>query len=268
MSISASQVKELRELTGVGLMDCKKALSENDGNIDEALKYLREKGLSRAAKKSDRSTNEGKVFIQNSANKAVILEINCETDFVANNDDFSALGSALTSHVLAQGLADMGALESSSVEGKAYADFMAGYVMKLGENIQVKQFTLFESAPYVSSYTHMNGKIGVVVSFTGEVNEGIGRDVAMHVAAVNPQYLKSEDVPTGDLANEREIMRNQMLNEGKSVEIVDKIVDGKISKFYKDTCLLEQAFVKDDKKSVKQVLGNVSVNSFVRYQLG
>ncbi len=268
MSISASQVKELRELTGVGLMDCKKALSENGGSIDDALKYLREKGLSRAAKKSGRSTNEGKIFIQNQATQAVILEINCETDFVANNEDFAALGTSLTSHVLAENLTDIAALEGSSIDDKSYADFMASYVMKLGENIKVKQFTLLESAPHVSSYTHMNGKIGVVVSFTGDVNEGTGRDIAMHVAAVNPQYLKPEDVPTGDLEDERAIMRKQMLNEGKPAEIVDKIVEGKISKFYKDTCLLEQPFVKDDKQSIKKVLGDVSVAKFVRYELG
>jgi elongation factor Ts len=268
MSITAGQVKELRELTGVGLMDCKKALVETNGSVEDAVKFLREKGLSKAAKKADRSTTEGKVFIQNNGSQVVIVEINCETDFVANNDDFAALGKSLTSHVLNNKISDISALESSSVEGKSFADFVSGYVMKLGENIQVKQFNVFESATNVSSYTHMNGKIGVVVSFTGEVNEDTGRDVAMHVAAVNPQYVKSEDVPPGDLDNEREILRNQMINEGKPAEIVDKIVNGKISKFYKENCLLEQAFVKDDKQSVKQVLGNVSVDNFVRYQLG
>ena len=268
MEISASQVRELREKTGVGLMNCKKALKEANGNLDEAIKKLRETGLAKAAKKSDRETNEGKIFIQANNGQAVIVELNCETDFVASNDDFKTVGDAISATLLENPTVNsVEELESLTIEGKSYTDFLAAYVLKLGENMSVKKFTRI-SADGVGTYIHMNGKIGVAVAFTGDINEDAGRDIAMHVAAANPSYVKSEEVPTEELDKESEIIRNQALNEGKPAEIVDKIVQGKLSKFYKEVCLLEQPFIKDDKVAVKNMLpANTTVTEFIRYSL-
>lgn len=269
-TITASQVKELRERTGVGLMECKKALAENNGDIDQSIQYLREKGLSKAAKKAERSTNEGKVTIQVSADqkKAVILEVNCETDFVANNEDFVSFGQKIANTILDQNIESLDALEATSIDGKNLSELTGEYVLKLGENIKVKQFQTI-SAEFVSSYTHMTGKMGAVIAFSGTVEEETGNDIAMHTAAVNPPFLNKDQVSEADLENEKNILKTQAENEGKPADVVEKIVMGKINKFYKENCLLEQAFVKDDKKAVKDLLSNgVTITEFVRYQLG
>lgn len=269
-TITASQVKELRERTGVGLMECKKALSENNGDLDQAIQFLREKGLSKAAKKADRSTNEGKVTIAESADKkrVVILEVNCETDFVANNDDFVAFGQKIASKILEQNIETLEALEATDIDGKNLSELTGEYVLKLGENIKVKQFKLV-SAEYVASYTHMTGKIASVIAFSGNTDEDTAKDIAMHTTAVNPSFLNKEQVSEADLENEKNILKTQAENEGKPADVVEKIVMGKINKYYKENCLLEQAFVKDDKKAIKDLLPNgVTITEFVRYQLG
>jgi elongation factor Ts len=269
-TITASQVKELRERTGVGLMECKKALAENGGDIDQSIQYLREKGLSKAAKKAERSTNEGKVTIVESADKktAVILEVNCETDFVANNEDFLAFGAKIANTILEQNVETLDALEAVSIDGKNLSELTGEYVLKLGENIKVKQFKVVK-ADYVASYTHMTGKIASVIGFSGAVEEDTAKDIAMHTTAVNPPFLNKDQVSEADLENEKNILKTQAENEGKPADVVEKIVMGKINKFYKENCLLEQAFVKDDKKSVKDLLpSGVTITEFVRYQLG
>lgn len=270
-TITASQVKELRERTGVGLMECKKALSENSGDIEKAIQYLREKGLSKAAKKADRSTNEGKVFVATNSDNTVglILEINCETDFVANNDDFISFGETIATHLLnTDSLESVEALEGTQINGKNFTELSGEYVLKLGENIKVKQFTRI-SAKYIGSYTHMTGKMGAIVGFSGSIDPEIAKDIAMHTTAVNPQYLKREDVSTQDLENEKTILKTQAINEGKPAEVVEKIVSGKINKYYSEHCLLEQFFVKDDKKTIKSLLEkDITITHFTRYQLG
>jgi elongation factor Ts len=268
-TITASLVKELREKTGVGMMDCKKALSETNGDFEAAITYLREKGLSAAAKKSDRETKEGRVFVAVSADAKLgsIVEIGCETDFVANNEAFAAFGNAVAAEVLSKKHADLAALEASTVDGKPFATFSSEAVLKLGENLGVRRIALLEGAS-LSSYIHSNGKIGILVAFTGAVAEELGRDVAMQVAAAAPICVRPEEVPTEELEKERSIVRAQLLNEGKPEAMVDKIVEGKIVKYYKDVCLLEQVFVKDQEKTIKQILpANVTVSQFIRFSL-
>jgi len=269
ITITASLVKELREKTGVGMMDCKKALLETNGDFEAAITYLREKGLSAAAKKSDRETKEGRVFVEVSTDGRLgsIVEVGCETDFVANNEAFVAFGNTVSAEVLAKGYADMASLEAASIEGKPFATFSSEAVLKLGENLGVRRVSLLEGS-VLSSYIHSNGKIGILVAFTGAIDPELGRDVAMQIAATAPTCVRSEEVLSEDLDKEKSIIRAQLLNEGKPEAMVDKIVEGKISKYYKDVCLLEQTFVKDQEKTVKQILpANVTVSQFIRFSL-
>ena len=192
MTITAKQVSELRSRTGVGLMACKQALMDVDGNIDMAIKKLREKGLAKAAKTSDRSVNEGRVFVarRDSDETAVIIELNCETDFVASNDVFSECGQLIANAVLEQNLETIDHIESLRIGDDIYKDFISKYVLRLGENINLKQFVSFSGASCVSQYVHMNGKIGVLVAFSESLDRDLATGVAMHVAAANPTYLK------------------------------------------------------------------------------
>lgn len=265
MSITASMVKELREKTGVGMMDCKKALVQTEGNLDDAIKYLREKGLAAAAKKADREATEGRIVTNVAANKGVIVEINCETDFVAKNDQFTEFGQKVGAAVLSS---DSTNVETLEVDGKALKDFTSEYVLKLGENLKVNKVEVIKSQGTITDYVHMNGKIGVLVNFSGNIEAELGKDIAMHIAAIVPQYLKKEDVPEEIINNEKEIIKKQALNEGKPEKIIENIVNGRVSKFYKETCLLEQAFVKDDKKAIKDILPkDITIDSFIRYSL-
>lgn len=267
MQITASLVKELREKTGVGMMDCKKALTETGGDFAAAEKFLREKGLAAASKKAERETSEGSAFIASNGSEAVILEINCETDFVANNEQFQALGNQIAQEILKSSASSINDLDAISIQGKPLQETLSDYVLKLGENLTLKRLDRV-SAPAISSYVHMNGKIGVIVSFTGKIDEDLGRDIAMHVAAANPEFLDSSAISADRINEERSILKTQMLNEGKPDNIVDKIVDGKISKFYKENCLLDQAFVKDPDKSIKSILpSGVAIQSYLRYQI-
>jgi len=270
MEITATLVKELREKTGVGMMDCKKALSHAQGNFEEAIKYLREKGLSAVSKKSDRETKEGKVFIQANAQgtAAVIVELNCETDFVANNVDFEAVGTLLAKEAIAQNLNSVEALSTASANGLPIATHISEAILKLGENITIKQVSTLQAGA-LASYIHMNGKIGVIVGFTTAIADELGRDIAMHIAALAPQYLKPSDVPASEIEKESEIIKNQALNEGKPAEIAEKVVQGRINKFYKEICLLEQPFVKDQEQTIQKLLqGKSEITGFLRVALG
>lgn len=269
-TISASLVKELREATGVGMMDCKKALAETNGDFEAAVKWLREKGLAAASKKAERDTNQGRVFTAVSTSGAVILEFNCETDFVSSNEHFADLGNALAQAILAnsaiQSVAD---LEQLQISGQGFKEWQSGAVLKLGENLTVKKFEKWGAQGSVGEYVHSNGKIGVIVAFSGSVDAGLAKDVAMQVAAANPSCVDRASANSDEVAKETEIIRNQLLNEGKPEAIIDKIVGGKLSKFYQDICLLEQAFIKDQDKKIQDLLPNgVTVTQFVRYALG
>ncbi len=225
------------------------------------MKYLREKGLSNASKKAERSTNEGKIFITTETNTAVILELNCETDFVAKNDDFTTLGNEINRKILTQKIQDN---DINAISKEEISD----YILKLGENITIKQFQTVHSDGAISSYVHSNQKIGVIVTFSNTIDPELGRNIAMHIAATNPTYIKPEDVKESDIKNEKEIIQKQSKSEGKPENVIEKIMEGRINKFYKEICLNEQAYIKDDKQSIKQILpANTAITSFIRYSL-
>lgn len=265
--VSAQTVKELREKTNAGLMDCKKALEVSNGNIEEAIKVLREKGLASISKKADRSTNEGRIFISNSINTAVIVEVNCETDFVSGNTFFNDFGNALSLSILSSSIESLDQLEMINVQGLPFKEALSEAVFKLGENITIKRFARISSYQ-VTDYVHMNAKIAVLVAFSGAVDEEISKGIAMQIAAANPSYLSPHEVPQEELEKEKEINRAQAKNEGRPADVIEKIVMGRVSKYYKEVCLLEQPYVKDDKKMIKDLLPKgVSIVGFTRYSL-
>ena len=268
MAISASLVKELRDKTGVGMMDCKKVLEETNGDLDAAIKSLREKGLSKAAKKSDRSTKEGRIITFLNKSNAVILELNCETDFVASNENFIKLGKKIAQAVSESGAESVDDVKNLSVGSSKISELISDAILQLGENINLGQFKLLNTTGTFAEYEHTNGKIGVIVEFSASIDEEIGRDVAMQVAAMNPPYVSSEQVPPKDLENESDILRKQAISEGKPEQVIEKIISGRLSKFYKENCLIEQTFVKDSDKSIKDLLPvGTTIKAFDRFSL-
>ena len=268
--ITAALVKELREITGAGMMDCKKALVECDGDKDKAIDYLREKGIAKAAKKAGRIASEGVVAAAycEKCNTAAIVEINSETDFVAKNENFLALVKKIAQHIVATKPADMDALNASEMDGKTVADVMTEAVASIGEKLSLRRFEVYTSEDgKLATYIHMGGKIGVIVELSGGADE-LGKDVAMQIAAAKPQCIGRDDVDADALAHEREVLRKQALEEGKPEKIVEKMVDGRINKYYKEVCLVEQEFVKDSDKTIKDILGGVEVRRFARFEMG
>lgn len=270
--ITAALVKELRERTGAGMMDCKKALTAVEGDMDKAIDFLREKGLSAAAKKASRVAAEGVVasYVSEDGKVGVIVEINCETDFVAKTDNFKALVNAIAAHIAATNPADMDALMASEIEGKTVSALVTESIAKIGENISVRRFARYEVPEgVVAAYIHGGGKIGVLVNMQGGSAE-LGKDVAMHIAAANPSYLNREQVPASELEHEKEVLSEQARNEGKPEKIIEKMVIGRIQKFYKEVCLLDQEFVKDPDQTIAKLLkaNNAEVAEFARFQLG
>ena len=274
MAITASQVKELRERTGAGMMDCKKALTATDGDMDKAIDYLREKGLSKAAKKASRVAAEGLVDIYlDEANKvAALVEVNCETDFVANTDNFKNFANAVAKHVALANPADLDELMKQKFvddESKTIEDMVSDATVAIGEKITVRRFARYETEGVVSSYIHMGGKIGVLVELEGG-DEELAKHVAMHIAAANPGYMDRTVVPADVLDHEKEVLAEQARNEGKPEKIIEKMVMGRIQKFYKENCLVDQEFVMDPDKTISGLLKekNAKAIRFVRYQLG
>ncbi|RCW51581.1 MULTISPECIES: translation elongation factor Ts [unclassified Halanaerobium] len=278
MGVSMKDIKELRSRTGAGVLDCKKALNKKNGNIDSAVEYLREKGMADAAKKSGRIAAEGLVNLKITEDRknGIIVEINSETDFVAKNERFQGLVDKISEHILQS--------ESDNVEtlleekwhldnNKTVNDIIKEAIANIGENINLRRFKRFESDGFLYGYIHLGGKIGVMVDFDGEFSEEkeqTAKDIAMHIAALKPEYLSREDVSQRDIEKEKKIYKEQMLNEGKPENIIEKIVEGKMNKYYTQVCLLEQPFVRDDEKSVADVLAekDMSVNEFVRFEIG
>lgn len=265
--ITAAMVKELRETTGAGMMDCKKALSATDGDKEKAIDWLREKGISKAEKKAGRVAAEGAVFACVDGSVGVILELNCETDFAAGNEQFRTLGDKILAHIAKTNPADLDALLSSDLGGKKVSDLVTEATATIGEKISLRRFVRYESAGRIGSYIHMGGKIGVLVDLSGG-DEALAKDVAMHIAASNPQAIDRAGVDASAIEHEKEVLRKQALEEGKPEKIVDKMVEGRINKFYKEVCLVEQEFVKDPDKKILDVLGSNAVKAFTRYQLG
>ena len=274
MAISAKMVKELREKTGAGMMDCKKALEETSGDMDKAIDFLREKGMASAAKKAGRIAAEGSTHIALDGNKAALLEVNCETDFVTKNDQFKKLLEDLGNHIVANEPKDVEEALSQKLNGsdETIEDYINSTIATIGEKISLRRFTLLTKTDQDSfgAYLHMGGRIGVLALLEGTTEEAAAKDVAMHIAAVNPKYVSRNDVDAEEVNKEREILKTQALNEGKPEKIVEKMVEGRLGKFFEEICLLEQDFVKDSDQKVKQFVESkgATVASFIRYEVG
>ncbi len=269
--ITASMVKELRELTGAGMLDCKKALEASEGNIEKASEWLREKGISKAQKKADRIAAEGLVNILVDGNKAVIIEVNSETDFVAKNDEFKDLINIISNLLINSNVTSVEEALKLSTDDGTLEDTITNKIAKIGEKLSFRRFEIVEKedSDTFGSYIHMGGKIGVLVVLNG-ANTEVAKDVAMHAAAMRPKYLNIESVPTEDVEHEREIQKQIAINEGKPEDIATKMVEGRIKKFYKEVCLTEQPFVKDDEKSVSMYVksNGGTIKSMIRYEVG
>ncbi len=269
MSISASMVKELRERTGAGMMECKKALVETDGNMEEAIEALRKSGQAKADKKSSRIAADGRIAVAVDGNKAAIAEINSETDFVAKDENFVGFIDAVVGAALTSSVDDVDALSAITLpDGRTVEAARTDLVTKVGENISVRRFARVEATDHLGNYTH-GARIGTLVSMSGG-NAELARDVAMHIAATNPVCVDEDGVPADALERERRIFVEQAAASGKPPEIVEKMVTGRVAKFLKEITLLGQPFVKDPDVSVGQLLksADATVNSFVRYEVG
>ncbi|HCY9783823.1 TPA: elongation factor Ts [Staphylococcus aureus] len=272
-TISAKLVKELREKTGAGMMDCKKALTETDGDIDKAIDYLREKGIAKAAKKADRIAAEGLVHVETKGNDAVIVEINSETDFVARNEGFQELVKEIANQVLDTKAETVEALMATTLpNGKSVDERIKEAISTIGEKLSVRRFAIRTKTDNdaFGAYLHMGGRIGVLTVVEGSTDEEAARDVAMHIAAINPKYVSSEQVSEEEINHEREVLKQQALNEGKPENIVEKMVEGRLRKYLQEICAVDQDFVKNPDVTVEAFLktkGGKLVD-FVRYEVG
>lgn len=274
--ITAGLVKELRERTGAGMMDCKKALMENDGDMDKAIDYLREKGIAKAVKKAGRIAAEGLIFDAVSADhkRAVLIEFNSETDFVAKNVEFKEFGKKLAEIAITNNVKTIEALNEAEIEaGKTVAQAVTDLIAKIGENMNIRRIHETEAKDgFVATYSHLGGKLGVIVELSGEATEANitkARDIAMHIAAMDPKYLNSSEVTTADLEHEKEIARKQLEAEGKPAQIIEKILVGKMNKFYEENCLVDQIYVRaENKETVAKFAAPSTVLSFARYKVG
>ncbi len=285
MEISAQMVKELREKTGAGMMDCKKALAEAAGKYDRAVEILREKGIAKAASKEGRTTSEGLIVSQISGDKlGVMVEINCETDFVARTDKFRDFVANVANHVAKSKASDVpGLLAEPMAAGKSVSDYVTETIASTGENMQIKRFAKINTDGFVTNYIHPGDKLGVMVEIgsakagsNAEAFRAFARDIAMQIAATNPTAVNREQLDPTLVAKEREILRHQTENEKKPAAVIDKIVDGRMEKFYSEVVLLEQPFVKDNDKTVKDIIkekaaamgDDIQVRRFIRFRLG
>ncbi len=278
MSVSMKDIKELRERTGAGVLDCKNALNETDGDVEAAIDYLREKGMSDAAKKSGRVAAEGivNVLINDDRNEGLIVEVNSETDFVAKNDNFRNLVDNISNHIMQSQANDVDELNSEkwfNDESKTVETIVKEAIASIGENINLRRFEKMTTDGFLYGYIHLNGKIGVLAEFKGEQNEDTlktAKNIAMHIAASNPEFLNRDDVDSEVIEKERKIIMEQLKNEGKPEHILEQIVEGKINKYYTQICLVEQEYIRDTDLQVKEVLedSDISIEQFVRYELG
>lgn len=280
MSISASMVKELREKTNAGMMDCKKALTETQGDFDKAVDWLRAKGLSAAAKKAGRIASEGTVFAHSNGKAGVVGEVNSETDFVARNDAFKAFVNDLSD--VAMATPATGEITTQKLKtGKTVEDSLKEMVATIGENILLRRWAKYElqGTGYIHTYLHGEGKIGVMVEVAGTDTPDLrafAQDTCLHIAAMNPMAISADQMSPDVVAKEKEVLRAKNIEQGKKPEMIDKIVEGQIRKFLAESCLLDQAFVKNPdlkvgdymKETAKKVGGDVSIRRFVRYELG
>jgi len=267
--ITAADVKKLREMSGAGMMDCKKALNETGGDIDAAVDFLRKKGLSAASKKAGRVAAEGIVATLTEGGKGVVLEVNSETDFVSKNEQFIEFVNAIGQLILNQDPADVQALKSLNFNGELNVEqALSQLIATIGENMSIRRFQRIDVDGVAAAYVHGAGKIGVLIGIEGNVDEATARGVAMHVAAANPQFIAREDVDEASVERERGVLSERAIASGKPEAIVDKIVSGQLNKFYSEVCLLEQDFVMDTDQKVGKAIGKAKIVSMTRFQLG
>ena len=284
-AVTSAMVKELRERTSAGMMDCKKALVESDGDMEKAIEWLREKGLSQAAKKASRIAAEGVVaqYISEDGTVGVIVEVNCETDFVAKTDNFISFCNNVAKHIAKANPADVDTLLTQAFvddASKTVSDLVSEATVAIGEKISIRRFARYETTGVVSTYIHMGGKVGVLVEVSTDKQDDeikvFAHDLALQMAAAKPEAVRREEVDAAKLEKEKEILRAQAINEGKPEKIVDRMVEGRIEKYYKEVCLLEQPFVKDGDKSIKGLMAevakatgaNLDVVRFARFERG
>ncbi|MDE7329781.1 MAG: translation elongation factor Ts [Clostridia bacterium] len=277
MAFTAQDVKDLREKSGAGMLDCKKALADADGDMEKAIDLLRERGIAKAVKKEGRIAAEGAVgaYVCDKCGVGVLLEINCESDFVSRGDKFHEIIDTVAKVVAENKPADVDALNACKLEGATVKDYITNATAVIGEKISIRRFALYETKGKIETYIHMGGKVGVMVEAADFVkgNEETLHDIALQIAASKPLYLVPSEVPAEVLAKEKEIMLVQMQNDEKNknkpTAILEKIIDGKMGKYYSENCLLEQVFVKDDSQKVSQVIGNkFKVVRFTRFEMG
>jgi len=272
-AITAQMVKELREKTGVGMMDCKKALQQTDGDMEKAIDFLREKGMASASKKADRIAAEGLTSVVVNGNDAVILEVNAETDFVSKNEAFQTLVKELGEHLLKNKPATIEEATASSMEnGLTVEAHINAAISKIGEKMTLRRFEVKTKTDNdaFGAYLHMGGRISVLSVLEGTTDESVAKDVSMHVAAINPKYISRDQVSSEEVDHEREVLKQQALNEGKPENIVVKMVEGRLGKYFEEICLLDQSFVKDPDQKVKKYVESKggTVREFVRYEVG
>lgn len=273
MAITAQMVKELREKTGAGMLDCKKALTETDGDMDKAIDFLREKGIASAAKKGDRIAAEGLTYVVTEGNDAVILEVNSETDFVAKNEAFQALVKELAAHLLNNKPATVEEASSQTMEnGATVADHINASIAKIGEKLTLRRFTVLSKTDNdaFGAYLHMGGRISVLSVLEGTTDSSAAKDVSMHIAALKPKYVSRDQVSQEEVEHERQVLTQQALNEGKPEKIVEKMVEGRLGKYFEDVCVLDQTFVKNPDQKVRQFVESqgATIREFVRYEVG
>ncbi|MBI5974898.1 translation elongation factor Ts [Staphylococcus canis] len=273
MAISAKLVKELREKTGAGMMDCKKALEATDGDIDKAIDYLREKGIAKAAKKADRIAAEGITHVEVKGNEAAIVEINSETDFVARNEGFQELVKEIANQILETKAESVEALNETKLpNGKTVSEHMTEAISTIGEKLSIRRFAVRTKGDNdaFGAYLHMGGRIAVLSVVEGTTDEEAAKDVAMHIAAINPKYVSSEQVSEEEINHEKEVLKQQALNEGKPENIVEKMVEGRLRKYLQEICAVDQDFVKNPDQTVAEFLKSKGgkLVDFVRYEVG
>ena len=269
--VSASMVKELRETSGAGMLDCKKALEATNGNMEEAINWLREKGISKAAKKSSRIAAEGLAYAKIEGNKAVIIEVNSETDFVAKNEEFQNLVSTIANTIINSDVTTMDSALELEVDGTKLSDLITSRIATIGEKLSFRRFEVLtkEDNQVFGSYSHMGGKIVSLALLEGN-DEELAKDIAMQIAAMKPSYLNRDEVPEERVEKEREILTEQAENEGLDANKLPMIVNGRLNKFYEEICLVDQGFIKENKMKVGKYVEskNSKIVKFVRYEVG
>ncbi|MFH1822597.1 MAG: translation elongation factor Ts [Patescibacteria group bacterium] len=265
---SMEKIKTLRERSGAGIVECKKALEEAGDDIEKAVEILRKKGITKAAKRSGREACEGIILVETNEqnNEGYILEINSETDFVARNEQFQGFAENVLDIIKKNKPKDLDELMSLPMEDGSVKETLENLSGTIGEKLGIKRFDILLGLTIIS-YSHMGGRIGVLVSLNKADESELAKDIAMQIAAANPKYITPGEVPAEEINKEKEIYTEQLKKEGKPENIIEKILEGKINKYFEDVCLVEQEFIKDDKKRVKDILGEVKVEKFIRYSL-